>query len=115
MRLEPEQNDPAPDERGAATAVSAARQSRGGSAYQHRLSARGIKSSGAARSASDEDLLASMERLERAARRPSFEDDEDGSRQKRPYGRQERGAGTGIPGAAAKSVEKHVRGPRVSW
>lgn len=113
MRLEPEKNDPAPDERGAATAVSAARQSRGGSAYQHRLSARGIKSSGAARSTSDEDLLASMERLERAARRPSFEDEDDGL-QKRPYGRQERGAGAGIPGAAGRSIEKHVRDPRVS-
>lgn len=112
MRLEPEQNDSAPDERGAATAVSAARQSRGGSAYQHRLSARGIKSSGAARSASDEDLLASMERLERAARMSSFEDE---GLQKRPYGRRERGAGTGTPGVTGKRIEERVRGPRVSW
>ena len=110
--LESGRNGTAPDERRADAPAPAARHTRGGSSYQHSLSARGIKSSGRARSCSDEDLLASMERLERATRMPSF-DDEDEGRQKRPYGRQERGDGT--PGAAGRSSEKRVRGPRFSW
>lgn len=111
--LPPEKEGTAPDERRRNGTIPAARHTRGGSSYQHSLSARGIKSSGRARSCSDEDLLASMERLERATRIPSFEDDENETRRKRPYGRQERGTGTAR--GAGEQAEKRLRGPRFSW
>lgn len=73
--LESGKDRTASDERRADAPAPAARHTRGGSSYQHSLSARKIKSSGRARSCSDEDLLTSMERLERASHLTSFEDE----------------------------------------
>lgn len=92
---EPEKREPGSGEPGTETKIPAARHTRGGSSYQHSLSARGIKSSGRARSCSDEDLLSSMERLERASRLTSFED-EDRAGRGGAYGRL-RGGGTSTP------------------
>lgn len=92
-----------------------ARRTRGGSAYQHSLSARGIKSSGRARSCSDEDLLSSLERLDRATRRLPDEDEaEEGGRRSRAFGRHGGGAGrTDSPSYGGP--EQRIRGPRFSW
>ncbi len=62
----------------------------------------------------DEDLLSSLERLERAARRPLIEDDEpEGPRRTRPYGRH--GGGRERTQTSAGGVEQRVRGPRFEW
>ncbi len=108
---EPEKGEPGPVEGRPET--RAAHRTRGGSSYQHSLSARGIKSSGRGRSCSDEDLLSSMERLERATRLPSFDDGEtDSRRSTRAFGRH--GGGTGQAGVSG-GAEKRVRGPRFEW
>lgn len=96
------------------TKDAAARRTRGGTSYQHSLSARGIKSSGRERSRSDEDLLSSLERLDRATRMPPAEDEETGSRRRtRAFGRhgsaRERREGPG------DGTEQRVRGPRLEW
>lgn len=111
--LEPEKEEVGRGERGTETKISAAHSTRGGSSYQHSLSARGIKSSGRARSCSDEDLLSSMDRLERATRLPRFEDEADECRRKRAYSRHD--GATGRAEAMAGSAEKRVRGPRFGW
>ncbi len=109
--------DTDPQRRGAGTGggptgtkAAAGRHTRGGTSYQHSLSARGIKSSGRARSRSDEDLLSSLDRLDRATRRPPGED-EDGPRRTRAFGRHggERHEGSD------DGVEQRVRGPRFEW
>jgi hypothetical protein len=85
---------------------------RGGTSYQHSLSARGIKSSGRARSCSDEDLLSSLERLERASRRGGLEEESRGPRGWRAFGRNAGGRGSSASDAAG---ERRVRGPRFDW
>lgn len=85
---------------------------RGGSSYQHSLSARGIKSSGQARSHSNEDLMSTMERLERATPLPPPTEDARAGR--RAYGH---GAGRG-PGRGenpGERPERHPRGPLFDW
>jgi hypothetical protein len=112
--LEPEKEEAdRGGERGRETTPPEAHHTRGGSSYQHSLSARGIKSSGRARSRSDEDLLSSMERLERASRLPSFDEEADEGSRKRAYGRTESGAGRAE--AKGGSAEKRVPGPRFRW
>jgi hypothetical protein len=113
LEIDPTRTETEADGRPAET-KAAARRTRGGTSYQHSLSARGIKSSGRGRSRSDEDLLSSLERLERASRRPLNEEDEPkGPRRTRPYGRhggeRERREGSD------DGVEQRVRGPRVEW
>jgi hypothetical protein len=103
-----------PEEHGTDQVRSEARRTRGGSSYQHSLSARGIKSSGRARSCSDRDLLSSMERLERATRLPQLEDEADEGRRKRAYGGQAGRAGSHAE-ATVGNAEKRVRGPRFDW
>lgn len=95
------------------TKAAAGRSTRGGTSYQHSLSARGIKSSGRARSRSDEDLLSSLDRLDRATRRPPGEDEAEGPRRTRAYGRHggERERREGSDDGA----EQRVRGPRLEW
>lgn len=118
--MSPLEIDPKETETGAggrqAEAKAAARRTRGGTSYQHSLSARGIKSSGQARSCSDEDLLSSLERLERAARRPSVEEDEAAGpprRRTRAFGRH---AGEKERrNASEDGVEQRVRSPRIDW
>lgn len=93
---------------------AAARRTRGGSPYQHSLSARRIKSSGRERSRSDEDLLSSLERLERATRLPSIEDEESSRRRHTgAFGRHdgERKRREGSDDVA----EQRVCGPRFEW
>jgi len=87
---------------------------RGGSSYQHSLSARGIKSSGRARSCSETDLLSSMERLERATRLPTDESEESRS-SGRTYGRRHRGSGASFGGSSGERLEERLRGPRFEW
>ncbi|MEN6343511.1 MAG: hypothetical protein ABFC89_13245 [Methanospirillum sp.] len=100
-------------ERPAETTAAARRRTRGGTSYQHSLSARGIKTSGRARSQSDEDLQASLERLDKATRRPSFEDEEAevGSSRTRAFGRH----ASERHHAPDDGVEQRVRGPRFDW
>lgn len=101
-------------ERSTETKAETGRRTRGGTSYQHSLSARGIKSSGRARCRSDEDLHSSMERLERATRMPSFEDEnEEGRRRARAYGRD--GGTKRTPARTAGGAERRVRGPRFDW
>lgn len=85
---------------------------RGGTSYQHSLSARGIKTSGRARSCSSEDLLASLDRLERATRLPSFEDEETDRRRRSAFGR--RGREGHHPGKP-RSAKLDVRRPHLEW
>ncbi len=61
----------APAGEGVAEARQGEERRRGGSSYQHRLSARGIASGGRARSHSSEDLMTTMKRLERGGGHPS--------------------------------------------
>ena len=83
---------------------------RGGSSYQHSLSARGIKSSGEARSCANEDLLSSMERLDRATRLPLFDDDELRSGG-RAYGRRYETSAA----SKASAGKLGQRAPRFEW
>lgn len=89
------------------------RRTRGGTSYQHSLSARGIKSSGRARSCSDDDLLSSLERLDHVSRRGGLEG-EEGRRPRggRPYGRNAGGQGSSASDAGG---ERRVQGPRFDW
>lgn len=94
----------------------ASRRTRGGTSYQHSLSARGIKSSGRARSCSDEDLLTCLDRLGRAARRPLLDEDEEGRsgrRRSRAFGGSG-GESRQHPAPSARG-EDRVRGPRIDW
>jgi len=110
LDTDPQGRDAGADERLTETKTAGARRTRGGTSYQHSLSARGIKSSGRGRSRSDEDLLSSLERLDRAARRPLLEDDEaEGPRRTRPYGRY--GGERERIGTSAGGVEQRVRSP----
>lgn len=111
--LDPEPDGDERERAGDLTEAAEARRTRGGSSYQHSLSARGIKSSGRARSSSKEDLLSSMERLERATRLPRFEDEEEKGRRKRAYGRHPGGAGNRAE--PAEDRERRVRGPHFDW
>ena len=108
--MEHEKDRTAREQRGTETPSPVAHHPRGGSSYQHSLSARGIASSGPARSASDADLLASLERLEQAARHPFPGDEENETRRTLPLGRPERGGG-----AEGTSAERRLRDLRSSW
>ncbi len=89
------------------------RRTRGGTSYQHSLSARGIKSSGRARSGSDEDVRASLERLERVSRRTTGDEEDHERRRDRAYGRH--GGGRRRSRPPPDGVEECVRGPRMDW
>lgn len=101
------------DDDGRTEQASPVRRTRGGTSYQHSLSARGIKSSGRARSCSDEDLLSSLERLDRASRRGGLEDEEG----RRPRGGRAFGRNAGGQGSSASDAagERRVQGPRFEW
>jgi hypothetical protein len=101
-------------ERLAETKTAAARRTRGGTSYQHSLSAKGIKSSGRARSRTDEDLLSSLKRLERAAGLPLLEDEEEGRRGSRAYGGRD-GSRRGKTRPSSAGAEDRVSGPRFDW
>ena len=102
------------DDEGRTDQAGPARRTRGGTSYQHSLSARGIKSSGRARSCSDEDLLSSLERLDRASRRGGLEEEEGRRRPRggRAFGRNGEGRGAGATDAGG---ERRVHGPRFDW
>ncbi|MEN6517882.1 MAG: hypothetical protein ABFC38_06775 [Methanospirillum sp.] len=114
LEIDPQGMEPGAGGRPTGTKTVAGHRTRGGTSYQHSLSARGIKSSGRERSRSDEDLLSSLDRLDRATRRPPNEDDEtEGRRRTRAYGRhggeRERREGSD------DGVEQRVRPPRLEW
>ena len=71
LEIDPQRTEAGAGERLTETKTAGARRTRGGTWYQHSLSARGIKSSGRGRSRSDEDLLSSLERLEQGHAPPS--------------------------------------------
>ena len=114
LEIDPQRTEAGAGERPTETKTAGARRTRGGTSYQHSLSARGIKSSGLARSLIDEDLLSSLERLDRASRRTLLEGDEaEGPRRTRPYGRY--GSEREVREGSDTGAERRVRGPRIEW
>ncbi len=86
---------------------------RGGSSYQHSLSARGITSSGRARSHSSEDLLTSIERLEHAARFLATTDDERVGRH--AYGHDAAGKGSPPHEKPGGRQDRQLTRSRFNW